>query len=298
MAAVQGINVRIGKKHLFYLSVSRFLVFLLLLSILCFTVLPLVYVVTTSFKPLHELFAYPPKFFVHQPTLNNFSDLFSTLGSVTVPFTRYIFNSIITSGTIVFLTVIVSCMAAYGLVKHHPAGSDFIFSLVIAALMFNTHVTQIPNYVIVRGLGLLNSYWALILPKIAVAFNVFLVKQFLEQMPNAFLEAARIDGASEWTIFWRIVMPFLRPSWATLIVFSFVANWNDYFSPLVFITDDSMKTLPLAVQSIAGGPGAAAISTAGAMAAATFILTLPTIIVYMLMQGKVLNTMGYSGIKA
>ena len=164
--------------------------------------------------------------------------------------------------------------------------------------MFSPHVTQIPNYVIVKGLHLIDTYWALILPKIAVAYNVFLMKQFLEQMPDALLEAARLDGANEWQAFWRIVMPYLKPAWATLVVFSFVSNWNDYFSPLVFTTSESMKTLPLAVQSIAGGPGAAALSTMGAMAASTLLMTLPTIVVYTLMQGRVLKTMGYSGIKS
>lgn len=117
--------------------------------------------------------------------------------------------------------------------------------------MFSPHVTQIPNYMIVKNLGLINTYWALILPKIAVAFNMFLVKQFLEQMPDAYLEAARLDGANEWQLFWKIVMPYVRPAWATLVVFSFVGNWNDYFSPLVFTNSDAMKTLPLAIQSIA-----------------------------------------------
>ena len=127
---------------------------------------------------------------------------------------------------------------------------------------------------------------------------MFLVKQFLEQMPDAFLEAARLDGATEWQLFWKIVMPFIKPAWATLVVFSFVSNWNDYFSPLVFITKTALKTLPLAVQTISGGPGAAALATAGAMAASTLIMTLPTIIVYTIMQGRVLSTMAYSGIKA
>ena len=198
----------------------------------------------------------------------------------------------------VVLTVIVSAMAAYGMVKHHPRGSNLIFNLILVALMFSAHVTQIPNYMIVKNLGLINTYWALILPKIAVAFNMFLVKQFLEQMPDAYLEAARLDGANEWQLFWKIVMPYVRPAWATLVVFSFVSNWNDYFSPLVFTNSDAMKPLPLAIQSIAGGPGAASLATAGSMAASTFVMTLPTVLIYTVMQSKVLSTMSYSGIKA
>ncbi len=298
MAAVKGFSVRFRGRHLFFVNVPKLVLFLFLGLLVCFTALPLVYVVSTAFKPIDELYLFPPRFFTSKPTLNNMASLFSALDSSAVPFSRYIFNSLFTATVTVILTVLVSCMAAYGLVKHRPRGGDFIFNLILVALMFSPHVTQIPNYMVVKTLGLIDTYWALIVPKIAVAFNIFLVKQFLEQMPDAYLEAARLEGASEWALFWKIVMPYIKPAWATLVVFSFVSNWNDYFSPLVFITKTSLKTLPLAVQTIAGGPGAAALATAGAMAASTLVMTLPTIIVYTVMQGRVLSTMAHSGIKA
>ena len=298
MAAVKGFSVRFRGKHLFFINIPQILLYVFLGLFVCFTALPLIYVISTAFKPMDELFLYPPRFFVRNPTMSNFGDLFAALDNTSVPFSRAIFNSLFTSAVTVVLTVIVSAMAAYGMVKHHPRGSNLIFNLILVALMFSPHVTQIPNYMIVKSLGLINSYWALILPKIAVAFNMFLVKQFLEQMPDAYLEAARLDGANEWQLFWKIVMPYVRPAWATLVVFSFVGNWNDYFSPLVFTNSDAMKTLPLAIQSIAGGPGAASLATAGSMAASTFIMTLPTVLIYTLMQSKVLSTMSYSGIKA
>lgn len=164
-------------------------------------------------------------------------------------------------------------------------------------LMFSPHVTQIPRYMVINSMKLINTYWALILPNIAVAYNFFLMKQFLEQFPNELLESARIDGANEWMTFWRIVMPSLTPAWATLIVFSFVSNWNDYFSPLIFTTSQTMKTLPLALQSIAGGPAAASIGRAGAVAAATFIMIIPTVVLFTSMQARVIETMTHSGIK-
>ncbi len=297
MATVSGHTLRIAGRKIITIKPAKCVLFIILLAFVCFTALPLVYMVSQALKPLDELYLFPPTFFTSKPTLNNLESLFSSLDSSAVTFTRYIFNSLFTAGVTVFFTVIVCCMAAYGLVKHKPDGSNIIFSLILAALMFSTHVTQIPNYIIVEKLGLIDSYLSLILPKIAVAYNMFLVKQFIEQMPDAYIEAARIDGASETKIFWRIVMPYLKPAWATLVVFSFVSNWNDYFSPLVYITRDEMKTLPLAVQTIAGGPGAAALSTAGTMAAATLVMTLPVIIVYTAMQGRVLSTMAYSGIK-
>ncbi len=298
MAAVKGFSVRFRGRRLFSIYLPNVFLYAFLTLVVAFTALPLIYVISSAFKPLDELFLYPPKFFVRRPTFENFSDLFSAFNNTDVPLTRNIFNSLFVTIVIVVLTVVFSGMAAYGLVKLKPKGSSFIFTLILTALMFSSHVTQIPNYVIVKNLNMINTYWALILPKIAVAYNVFLMKQFLEQMPDALLEAARLDGADEWHIFCKIVMPYLRPAWGTLVVFSFVSNWNDYFSPLVFTNSEVMKTLPLAVQSIAGGPGAAALSTMGAMAASTLLMTMPTILVYTLMQGRVLKTMGYSGIKS
>lgn len=297
MAEVRGKSLRIKGKYLFSISPSRICLMVFLTALACFMAMPLVYVISTAFKPLDELYLFPPRFFTHRPQFSNFSDLFSALDSSTVPFTRYIFNSLFISVITVFATVIICCMGAYGLVKHRPKGGGLIFSFILSALMFSPHVTQIPTYMVVKNLGMLDSFWALIIPKLGVAFNFFLVKQFLEQMPEVYLEAARLDGASEWKIFWNIVMPYIKSAWATLVVFSFISSWNDSFSPTVYLTSDALKTLPLAVQTIAGGVGAASLSTAGATAAATLITVLPTIIVYTAMQGKVMNTMAHSGIK-
>lgn len=265
-------------------------------ALLVFTVFPLLAMINRAFMPLEELFVYPPRIFVKRPTLKNFTDLLTSLGASTVPFTRYIFNSVWITFVTVVLTIVISCMGAYGLVKHKPFGANALFAVVLAGLMFSGHVTQIPNYMIVSGMGLINTYGALIIPKIAVAYNFFLVKQFCEQLPDSLLEAARIDGAKELTVFFRIAMPLLKPAWSTLAVFSFVSNWNDSFSPLVFITSQQMKTLPLALQTLAGGAGVVARS--GAVGAATLLTTLPTIIVYTVMRGRVMQTMTYSGIKS
>jgi len=186
-------------------------------------------------------------------------------------------------------------MGAYALSKRKIPGANAIFSIIIAALMFSPHVTQIPSYIIVDKLKLTNTYWSLIIPKLAVAYNFFLMKQFIDQFPNELLEAAQIDGAKERVIFWKILMPSLKPAWSTLVVFSFVSNWNDYFTPLVYISSQAMKTLPLALQTIGS---AADLSRAGAVNAATLLMTAPTVIIFLLMQAKVLETMAYSGIKA
>lgn len=144
---------------------------------------------------------------------------------------------------------IVSTLGAYSLVKHHPPGSKVLFQLVLATLMFSPYVTQIPRYLIINEMGLVNHYSALILPGIVSAYNFFLIKQFVEQLPNDLLEAARIDGSGEYRIYWTIIMPMLAPAWSTLMVFSFVSSWNDYFSPLIYINDPALQTLPLALNT-------------------------------------------------
>ncbi|MCI8371151.1 MAG: carbohydrate ABC transporter permease [Lachnospiraceae bacterium] len=275
---------------------GKFILYILIGCLLVFTAFPMVAMISRAFMPLEELFIYPPRIFVHSPTLSNFGDLFTSLNSSTVPFTRYVFNSLWVTIVTVFLSVVICSMGAYGMVKHKPIGAAAIFTVVIAALSFSNHVTKIPNYMVVSNLGLINTYAALIVPSIATAYNFFLVKQFCEQLPDSLLEAARIDGAKEFRIFWTIAMPLLKPAWSTLAVFSFVSNWNDSFSPLVYITSDAMKTLPLALQTMAGGAGVVARS--GTVGAATLLTTAPTIIVYTIMRGRVMETMTYSGIKS
>ncbi len=267
--------------------------YILLAIPVAFCALPLIYMVNTAFKPLNEMLRFPPTFFVKNPTLNNFSDLLTALSGTSVPFVRSVFNSLLVSAAVVVLTVIVSSMGAFGLTKHRVPFGKQLFTLIIMALSFSSSVTTIPTYLVIENIGLVNSYWALILPKVAVAYNMFLMKQFCEQMPNALLEAARIDGAGEWHIFFKIAMPMLRPAWATLTVMSFVSVWNDYFTPLIYITDDALRTVPLALQSISTG----GLTRAGASAAASFLMIMPTIIIYTLLQKKVISTMAFSGIK-
>ncbi len=294
MSVEKGLRIRLRDGKIGRVTFGKVIGFLLLSAVAAFMALPLVYVVTTALKPLNELFYFPPRFFVEQPTLKNFQDLFLALDGLDVPFTRSVFNSVFVTVVVVVLVIIITCMAAYGLVKHKVPCGNLIFSLILMGMMFSPYVIQIPNYLIVNGLGMVDSYWALIIPKIAVAYNLFLVRQFVQQIPDPFLEAARIDGAGEMHIFFKIVMPSLKPVIATLAVFSFVNNWNDYFTPLIFIQDEALKTLPLAMQMISSGNS---IARAGAASAATFIMVLPTVLIYVLMQKHVVDSMAHSGIK-
>jgi len=277
-------------------SFSQLMLFSTLVLICTFTALPLVALVSRSFMPLEELFRYPPRIIVRNPTFINFSELLTALSASAVPFTRYMFNSLFVSGTTVVLTILVSSAGAYALVKHKPPGANYIFAFVLAALMFSPHVTRIPNYMIVNHLGLLDTYSSLIIPRIAVAYNFFLVKQFCEQLPDSILEAARIDGSTELRTFWTIAMPLLKPAWSTLAVLAFVENWNDFFSPLIYITSEAMQTLPVAMATIGGGGGV--VARQGAVAAAALITTAPTVIIFVMMKSRVMQTMAFSGIKS
>jgi ABC-type glycerol-3-phosphate transport system permease component len=271
--------------------------YILLTALALFTMLPIVYMVSTAFKPLEEMFLYPPRFFVRHPTARNFVELLLAMDSLTVPFSRYLFNSLFVAISTVSLSVILSSMAAYPLAKYpRMPGAKLFFSIVISALMFAPEVTQIPRYLIVDRLGMIDSFWGLIIPALAGSYGLFLMKQFMEQLPIELIEAAKVDGASEWRIFWKIVMPLVRPAWITLTIFSFISTWNDFFTPLIFTRSEQMKTLPLVMSSIGGGPGV--VARWGAVAAASMIVTLPTLIIFVLLQRFVMQTMAYSGIKS
>ncbi len=265
--------------------------------LMLFSLLPLVYLVCSAFKPLDEILRFPPRFFVRKPTLDNFSGLVISLGSSTVPFLRYVFNSLFVTAVTVIGTVLICILGAYGLVIHHPKGSGVIMQIVVAALMFSVYVTQIPNYLVITKLGMFDSYASLIIPKLAVAYNFFLMERFTREVPTALIEAARIDGADEMRICFKVVMPLLKPAIATLVVLSFISSWNDSFSPLVYIVSQEKKTLPVALSTIAGGVGVADLGRVGATMAASLLTTMPTIIVFTAMQGKVMQTMAHSGIK-
>lgn len=259
-------------------------------------IIPLVYTVSFAFKPLEELFLFPPPLFPKRPTTDNFQQLVLATSSMTVPFSRNIFNTVVTSVAVMVGTVAIGSLAAYPLAKYPLWGKNFVFAVVISALMFSPEVTQIPRYLIVNELGMIDTFGALIIPNLALPLGLFLMKQFMEGVPSELLEASRIDGAGELRIFAQIMMPLTRPAWATLAIFSFIPTWNDYFTPLIFTRSESMKTLTLAMQTI--GSGATTVARYGAVFAAAFLVLLPPVVLFIFMQRRVLDTMAYSGIKS
>ena len=271
--------------------------YLVITLLALFTLLPIVYMVSTAFKPLEEMFLYPPRFFVRHPTLRNFAELLLAIDALSVPFVRYAFNSLFVAMVTVGAGLVLSSMAAYPLAKYpRMPGGRLFFAVVISTLMFAPEVTQIPRYLIVDRLDWIDTYAGLIIPSLAGSYGLFLMKQFMEQLPVELIEAAKMDGASEWVVFWKVVMPLVRPAWITLIIFSFIGTWNDFFTPLIFTRSEQMKTLPLVMSSIGGGPGV--VARWGAVAAASLVVTVPTLVIFVLLQRYVMETMSYSGIKS
>ena len=265
----------------------------LFLSIMgIFMAMPMVYTICSAFKPMDELFLFPPTFFVKNPTLINFKNLSILMRESWVPFSRYIFNSVFITilGTVGH--VVVASLAAFRIAKYEFPGRKILFEIVVMALMFSGAVTAIPNYLIMSKIGLVDTYWAIVVPAIGGSLGLFLMKQFMEQMiPSVLIEAAHIDGASEWTIFYRIVMPVVKPAWLTLIIFSFRDLWNATGGNFIFT--EELKPLPYALQSIVLG----GISRTGAASAVSLVMIIPPVLVFVLSQSNVIETMATSGMK-
>lgn len=266
--------------------------FIFLLIIALFMLLPLVFVVSSAFKPLSELFIFPPKLFPMNPTLDNFKDLSSLLGDSWLPFSRYVFNSLAVMVIGTFGNIIFSSMAAYVLSKHNFPGKNILFQTVVLSLLFSTVVTGIPNYIIITKLHMINTVWALILPLLPSSLGLFLMKQFMDQMiPDTLLEAARLDGAGENRIFFSICLPLVKPAIMTLLIYSFQGIWNSTGGSYIF--DEKLKTLPTALNNII----TSGISRTGVSSAVSLLLILPPIAVFLFAQSNVLQTMATSGMK-
>ncbi len=266
-------------------------VFLFLLITGIFMVTPIYLTVVMSVKPVEELFVFPPKLYAIRPTLDNFRDMFDSLNSSRVPFSRYVFNSLSATVTVTALQCVFSSMAAFVLAKCRFPGSKLINGIIVAALLYQSNVIYIMQYIVMSKLGIIDNPLALILPYAASPIGVFLMRQSISQIPDSMIEAAKVDGAGLMRICWQIVMPNQKPALMTLIIFAFQAAWNMQAGSLIF--QEQYKTLPTAVAQAA----AAGIAKAGvAMAAAVFMLV-PPIVVFMLAQRQVIETMAHSGIK-
>ena len=252
---------------------------------------PIIYAVGSAMKPLDELFKFPPTILPQNPTFDNFSDLFVTMGKSWVTFSRYLFNTVFITAVGTAGHLLVASMAAFVLAKYEFPGGPLFFKIVTIAMMFTGYVTAIPNYLIINALGWVDTYWAIIIPAFASPMGLFLMKQFMEGLPTALIEAAKIDGANEWRVFSEIVMPNVKPAWMTLIIFSVQGLWNNRAS--TYIYSEEKKTLVYALQQIQGG----GIARTGQGAAVLVVVMIVPIAIFIFSESQILETMASSGLK-
>jgi len=256
-----------------------------------FFVFPLVFSINHAFKPLNEIFLFPPNIFVRRPTLNNFQDLFIIMSKSWVTFSRYIFNTVFITAVGTVGLIIVASMGAFVVSKYKFPGAKIFFSGVIITLMFSGYVTAIPNYLVMAKLGWIDTYLSIIVPAFAMPMGFFLLKQFIDTIPDTLLEAATVDGAREWGIFLWIVLPMIKPAWLTVMIFSVQGLWNARASN--FIYSEQLKTLPYALSQII----TAGVARAGVGAAIGLFVMIVPLVLFVLAQSNVLQTMANSGIK-
>lgn len=270
--------------------------YLYLIPIAVIMALPILMIVLNAFKPLDELNAYPPRFFVRMPTWENFRRLFSATQGSSVPISRYLFNSIAVTLIVVVCTVVICVAAGYVLSKKRFKYKKFLFSLNTLALMFVPVAVAIPRYLVIVFTGMYDSFWAQIIPLLAMPVGLFLLKQFIDQIPDALIEAAVIDGADDFTILRRIIIPIIMPAVATVAMMAFQAAWNSTEASAMFVENETLKTFAYYMSTLTGATGNT-ISGQGISAAASLILFLPNLILFIILQSRVMNTMAHSGLK-
>lgn len=290
MASIKG---RMMNPDRFHKSQIKFFVILIPMAIVMG--LPIIYIFSQALKPLDELFIYPPKFFTSNPSLDNFKKLAEAMMSSDVPIYRYFFNSIATTLLTVVCTVFVTAFAAYALSKKEFKAKELIFSLNTAALMFVPIAVKIPKYLVIYGTGLIDNFWVHIIPGLAMPVGLFLVKQFMDQIPNELLEAARVDGAGDWYIFYKIILPLSKSSLATVVILTFQSAWGAMEASELYLNADNMKTFSYYMSTLTTtGNDVVGI---GMSAAATLIMFIPNLLIFIFMQKNVMSTMAHSGIK-
>jgi ABC-type glycerol-3-phosphate transport system permease component len=256
-----------------------------------FSAYPLIMTVSNAFKPLDELFKFPPTLLPRNITFDNFRDLSELMENSWIPFSRYFFNTIFITLTGTVGHVIIASMAAYPLAKYKFPGKTIFFTLVVYSLMFAPQVTATPNYIIISSIGLVDTPFAIILPAIASSLGLYLMKQFMTQIPDELIESAKIDGASEYRIFFQIVMPLVKPAWLTLVILLFQRLWTTDGGAFIF--SEELKPVSYALRQIAQG----SIERAGTIAAVAFVMMIVPVTFFMISQSRIVETFSHSGMK-
>lgn len=270
-------------------------IFLIVLPLVIFMALPIVYIFNHAFKPMDELYAFPPRFFVNKPTLDNFTNLMKVSRTSGIPLSRYIFNSLFVTAVTIGLSLLFTTLASFALSKLKFKGQKSLMDINQVAIMFVATAVSIPRYLIIARLGLVDTYWAHILPLVAVPVALFLVKQFVDQVPQVLIEAAYVDGATDFQLYRKIVLPMIKPAIATAVILVFQQVWTNIETSNYYMNDDSMKTLTFYLNSLTNVNNT--VAGQGIAAAATLILFIPNFVLFIILQKNVMNTMAHSGIK-
>lgn len=256
-----------------------------------FSFFPLLMAVSMALKPIHELFYYPPKLLAENPTLDNFKMLLSLMQNTRVSFFRYAFNTVFISVMVTVGHVFLASMAAYPLAKLKIPGINALNNMVMLSLMFVPAVTDVANYLSISWLGWLDTYKASIIPAMGASLGLFIMRNYISTIPDSLLEAARMDGCSDFWIYWRIIMPLSKPAWLTVAILMFQQIWS--LDNTNYVYDEALKTLPYALSQITSG----AIVRVGAGQAVGVLMMIVPAVVFLINQAKIIDTMAAAGIK-
>lgn len=277
----------------FHYSQIKFII--ILFPILVVMLLPIIFIISHAFKPIDELYAYPPKFLTSRLTFNNFRNLFLAASQTEVPMSRYLFNSLLACLLVIILSLVISSLASYAFSFLSFKGKKILFASTQVAIMFVAIAVAVPRYMVLNYLGITDTFLAHIIPLLAMPVGIFLLKQFMDQIPRDLLDAAVMDGANKFHFYWYIVIPLVKPALATIAILAFQASWNNIETSSLYIINENLKTLPYYFGSLT--MGTSSIASQGISAAASLIIFLPNIVVFIVLQHKVMNTMAHSGIK-
>jgi multiple sugar transport system permease protein len=257
------------------LRTQRVVLYTLLIIGALLALLPMVWMVSASLMPSGEASSFPPHFFPSRVTFSHYTDLFTRLS-----LGRYLINSAFIAIVVTVASLAINSMAGYAFAKLRFRGRENLFRVLSAALVLPTQVAMLPLFLLLKNMGLINTYWGVIIPGLSSIFGIFLVRQYALAIPGEMLDAARVDGASELRIFWSIVVPGIVPILATLSIWTFLATWNDFMWPLIVLSDESHYTLPVALANLAGEH----VQDTELMMAGSVITIIPVMLVFLFLQ--------------
>lgn len=274
---------------------SQLKIIIAVLPLVIFMALPIIFIINHAFKPMEELFAFPPTFFVRNATLDNFTALIKASRTAGIPMSRYVFNSLIVTGLTIFLSLLFTTCAAFALSKIKFKAKNIMMNINQTAIMFVATAVLIPRYLVISMGGMVDTYVAHILPLVAMPVALFLVKQFVDQVPDSLLEAAYMDGATDFQVYLKIIIPMIKPAIATASIMVFQQVWTNMETSNYFVNDDGMKTLTFYMNTLANANNT--VAGQGMAAAAALIMFIPNLVLFVILQNNVMNTMAHSGIK-